>query len=125
MSDNHYSAESYGETAVADMAACEKANRVLQAAYPGHPWLIGVDHSAGAMHCRLMYGDQNAGNNGYGFLLHIATINAPDGEKKIMLAGGECLERCGLFRGKATDESASRAKEHGVDLGGIITKSRY
>lgn len=124
MSDMVYASESYGDSAVADMAACEKANRILQAAYPNHPWMIGTDASTGTLHCRLMYQGQQVGANGYGFLLRLSTVDGPDGERKIRAAGGECLERFALARTGATAESAIRAQQNGLDLTGIVTKSR-
>jgi hypothetical protein len=119
-----YDSESYGETATVDMIACEKASRVLQDAYPGHPWLIGVDHTAGALHARLMYNGQERSNNGWGFLLYLSTVVGADGDHKLRKAGGECLERFQLARGKATEESALRAIQNGLDLSNIIGKSK-
>jgi hypothetical protein len=103
-----------------------KYDRIFrQKAYPDHPWAIGVDHSAGAVHARLQYNGAHVTNNGYGFLLYLDTILGSDGEKKIKLAGGECLERFGLDRGRATDQSYHRAAQNGLDLSNIVTKSKH
>jgi hypothetical protein len=120
-----YDSESYSDTAVEDMAACKKVMTVLAAAYPDHPFMVGCDHFARVVHCRLMYDGQVPGNKGYGFLLYLTTIHSPDGDKRIRTAGGECLERFGLARGAATEQSAIRAMQHGINIDGIIEKSRY
>jgi hypothetical protein len=125
MSGVIYGSESHGDTEAVDMAACHKAMEVLQKAYPDHPWAIGCDHFAGMIHCRLQYNGAHVTNNGYGFMLRISTVQGSEGEKKLKMAGGECLERFGLARSRATDQSYHRAAQNGLDLGGIITKSRY
>lgn len=126
MSDNSlFHATSDGDTAPRDLIACEKAMRVLQQHYPDHPWLIGADQFAGMIHCRLLYNGQGVSNNGYGFMLRLSTIESADGERRLMQAGGECLERFNLAREHATAESALRAAEHGLDLTNIVTKSKH
>lgn len=97
---------------------------VLQKAYPEHPWLIGADHFAGMIHIRLQYNGADHSNNGYGFMLKLSTIMGAEGESKLRNAGGECLERFNLVRGKATDESALRAFQNGLDLSNIYIGSK-
>lgn len=122
MSDNFYDAEYSGDTAIQDELACNQAMRVLQQHYPNHPWLVGCDHFAGMVHCRLLYSGQKITNNGYGFMLKLSTIFGPDGDKRIVQAGGECLERFDLARNGATPESALRAYENGLDLSNLVTR---
>lgn len=120
MSNVTYEPEAYGPTAAADMIVCEKAMRVLQAAFPNHPWLIGADHGAGTVHIRLQYQGHNVTNSGYGFLLHMSSIMGADCEKKLRTAAGEILERFKLARDGATEQSAARALQNGLDLSCMV-----
>ena len=122
---NTYDSASYGATQTEDMQACHLAMTVLPKHYPDHPWLIGCEHFSGMIHCRLQYGTQEVSNNGHGFMLKLSTILGHDGEKRIMLAGGECLERYNLFRGAATEESEIRAMQNGLNLDNIVGKSKH
>lgn len=108
--------EHYGEQKAKDILLCHQVNAVLNKHYPGHPWLIGANHEAGTINVQLTYLDKHGkvGKMGnWGFLLHIAKVKTiPDLEKKVMLAGGELLERWQLARDKATDTSWQKAKEN-------------
>lgn len=121
-----FQVEGEGESAAADVTACHKVMTTLQRYYPDHPWMIGSDLFAGVIHARLMYnGSRPDDNKGYGFLLHLATVEGPGADEKIMRMGGECLERFNLKRDAANAESAVRAQDNGLNLDNIVTKSRH
>jgi hypothetical protein len=116
---------SYGDTAKADEALCKRVYDILDKAYPHHPWMIGVDHSAtvGMVVIQLAYGMPDLPelrNKSLGFLLRISTVEGPQGEYRVRHAGGEMLERFGLPACGACDESAIRALLHGMITEGRV-----
>lgn len=115
---------SRGETAMADEDVCRAVGEDLTKHYPGHLWFVGCNHEAGTVVIDLPY-EKPLHLRGYGMLLHIATILGAGGQKFVMRAGGELLERFGLRRGAASIESADAAKENGLDAGNAIMKSRH
>ena len=72
-----------------DQAACKRAIATLFKNYPGHDW--AVDVAGGVMNIR----NQNLSTN-YGWVQRMDEITPRDFDKKVMLAGGEILERFGL-----------------------------
>lgn len=102
--------ESYGEHDQADIALCKYVYEILQAAYPNHGWMVGANSEAGTCEIDLPY-DKPYHLRLYGYRLYISTIEAPDNVQRIRHAGGELLERFGLARRGATDETRMRAAE--------------
>lgn len=113
-----------GENRMADQDICIAVGEDLTQTYPGYFWNVGCNHEAGTVTVALAIPGE-AGNTTKGFLLHLSSIVGPDGQKKVRAAGGELLERWGLPRGRAPDDTIERALEHGLDRGGEIKKSRY
>lgn len=72
-----------------DQAACERAATTLFKKYPGHDWKVAID--GGCMKIWSM----NLSSN-YGWLQRMSEVTPRDFDKKIMLAGGEILERFGM-----------------------------
>lgn len=106
---------SSGETAMADAAICRAVGEELMQLYPRHRWAVQADTFAGVVNVRLLYsGGSKMGQ--FGYMLHMSTLMSGENmaRKAIMRAGGELLERYGLARSRATEESAMRAREHGL-----------
>lgn len=112
-----------GETAMADQDVCVAVGEDLTRHYPGHLWSVGCDHRAGTIVIDLPY-QKPAHLRNFAYLLHIPTILGPGGQAAVMRAGGELLERFGLARGAATDESGLLAKENGLIVDDAVTHSR-
>lgn len=111
--------DAHGASAAADIALCADVARTLEKFYPNHMWLVGADSFAGRVTVDLPYEKPVALKN-YGYLLHLSSIQAAGAEAKVMRAGGELLERFGLTRGAATENSHAYATEHGLDITGHI-----
>ena len=116
--------EAYGPHAMAERDLCIAVGEDLTKHYPGHPWMVGADLSAGTIAIRLGYDlPQHLAQKGY--LLHAATLMAPGGQQRVMQAGGEWLERLGLPRGSAAPGAAARAGENGLNIDASVLKSRH
>lgn len=106
----------HSEHDAADLAACKLVNDILIQHYPGHPWMVGVNHKAGTVHIELPYQDRIRTRFPYGFLLHLSSLRSEaEARRKVVWAGGELLERYGLPRGRATSDAWNIAAEHGLD----------
>jgi hypothetical protein len=116
--------ESYGPHAMAEQDLCIAVGEDLTKHYPGHPWMVGADLSAGTIAIRLGY-ELPPRLAPMGYLLHIATLMAPGGHQRVMQAGGEWLERLGLPRGPAASETLARAAENGLNTDASVLKSRH
>lgn len=72
----------------------------LHEAYPGHLWAVTCEGEKGIATVRNMI---LAGN--WGFVLKLGDIStASDWKKKVVMAGGELLERFKLSRGRANND---------------------
>ena len=111
MSD--YLAESDGPRAMAEQDLCIAVGEDLARQYPGHPWIVGVDLQAGSIVIDLGYEKPPAIRN-MAYLLHPQTLMGPNGQHRVMQAGGEILERFQLARGAADAESGLAAQENGL-----------
>ncbi len=110
-----------GDTAAADIALCYQISELLNKHYNGHPWMIGCNHEAGDLHIQLAYPSRIGKLGRHGYRIHITNIVNHDVlAKKVMLAGGELLERWGLERDQADEQSYAKAKEHGLIKEGAI-----
>lgn len=105
----------------ADLIVCHQVNEILQKHYPNHLWAVGCNHEAGTVHVELPYQTRIQTRFPFGFLLHVSSMkNADEMEKKVMLAGGELLERYKLKRGAATSQTRLLAKENGLNTDGAL-----
>ena len=93
---NGVAATSEEQTAL-DNAACKRAISVLYDNYPGHEWQ--VDLSSGVMNIR----NANLSTN-YGWVQRMDEVTPRNFDKKVMMAGGEILERFGMPSGKMNIE---------------------
>lgn len=109
---------------LADIEVCKRVSEILQKHFPGHLWLTGCDHKAGTVVIDLPYAKPMHLRE-MRFMLYISTCLGSDAEKHIMRAGGELLERFGLARGEAKQESYQQALEHGLNADAAILKSKY
>jgi hypothetical protein len=120
MSDPSVTVESYGPNAVAELEMSRNVCGVLEAEYPGHAWFVDSNKDAGTVTVQLMY--QQGGKTmrwKWGYLMHWPALEVRhELERKVKLAGGECLERCRLPRGVASIDAPVIAALHGLDLQG-------
>lgn len=116
--------DGYGRQQQAEEALCHMALVVLNRAYPGYDFLASTNFTAGVMNLDIVC-EKPLGLQGHGFLLHLSSIMGADGERKILNAGGEMLERFGLRRDRADAEWRTQARENGLDIGNIIRKSKH
>lgn len=102
---------------MADEDVCRAVGEDLTDVYPGHPWAVGCDHQAGTVVIDLAV-DKPPQLRTFAYMLHLSTILGPGGQKRVRQAGGELLERYGLPRARATDNSRAYARENGLDVSG-------
>lgn len=113
----------YGEDKLAEMDLGKKIMDRLIDLYPGHNWFVDVNRQAGVATVQLMYknAQQEVKLWKWGYLLHIKNIlDFEKLQEKVMLAGGEMLERYKLARGAATAESEILASLHGLDVSNSV-----
>jgi len=101
-----------------DLALANRMKDVLDAHYPGHMWLVRVQHKQGVAIIRnLSLRDRN-GLQGIGakmgMVRHIDQIR-PD-LKDVVRAGGELLERWGIPRGRFAEETGYYARPQFNDI---------
>lgn len=113
-----------GPTRMSDQDVCIAVGEDLTRAFPGYPWMVGANHEAGTLQIDLMI-DKPIGLERYGFLLHISTVLGAGGQKAVMRAGGELLERFGLRRGVAHEDTSEIARAHGLNTDDNRNKSRH
>lgn len=108
---------------MADQDVCIAVGEDLTQVYPGYMWKVGCNHDAGTVVIDVGV-PKPIGMENYGYMLHLSSVLGPGGQKRVRQAGGEMLERLGLRRGVAQADTHYRAVEHGLDLGGAVTKSK-
>jgi len=116
--------ESYGDKAAAEEALCHMALVVLNRHFPGYDFLASCNLQAGVLNLDVIC-EKPLKYRAHGFLLHLSSIMNTHGEKALRNAGGEMLERFGLRRDRADAEWRTQARENGLDVGNMITKSRH
>jgi hypothetical protein len=104
-----------GPNAMADQDLCQAIGEDLTRAYPGYLWCVGCDHGAGTV-CIDLGVPKPIGLENWAYLLFIETVIGPGGQKRVMRAGGELLERYGLRRTFAHTETPEIARGHGLIL---------
>jgi hypothetical protein len=109
---------------MADEDVCVAVGEDLTRAFPGYFWMVGCNHEAGTIQIDLP-GQKPIGMERWGMLLHISTVLGAGGQKAVMRAGGEMLERLGLRRGAAHADTNEIALAHGLDTGNAVLKSRH
>jgi hypothetical protein len=124
MSMDLYAAEGHGHQQRAEEGLCRLALMVLNRAYPGYDFIASCNFQAGVLNLDVIC-EKPIGLQGYGYLLHLPNVMNPDGERRIVNAGGEMLERFGLRRDRADAEWRMHARENGLDVGGAVLKSRH
>jgi hypothetical protein len=87
-------------------------------------WYVGCDHGAGTI-CIDLGVPKPIGLQGWAYMLFITTVLGPGGQKRVMQAGGEILERYGLRRTFAHSDTADIAAEHGLDRSNNKNKSKH
>lgn len=113
----------FGETRMADQDVCIAVGEDLTRHYPGYLWMVGVNHDAGTV-CIDIQCDKPIGLGQYGYMLYLSTVLGAGGQAAVMRAGGELLERFGLRRGIAHEDTDHIAREHGLDTSNNKNKSK-
>jgi hypothetical protein len=81
---------------LADITLAKQIADVLDRHYPGHMWAVNVDSVGGVATVKNL---RLSGN--WGFLLHIGDVySGSEFDKRVMMAGGELLERFKLHAGR-------------------------
>ena len=89
------------KVAALDFNTAKDMAEALHEAYPDHAWAVTCEGRTGLATVRNM---SLAGN--WGFVLHLKTLSsASDWKKKVIMAGGELLERFRLRRGAANQDA--------------------
>jgi len=89
------------KVAALDFNMAKDMAETLYEAYPDHAWAVTCEGKKGIATVRNM---SLAGN--WGFVLHLKTLSsASDWKKRIVMAGGELLERFRLRRGAANQDA--------------------
>jgi hypothetical protein len=80
---------------LADIDRAKAISEVLQRHYPGHHWAVNVNGEGGVATIKnfSLSGD-------WGFLLMLSAFSASELDKRVVMAGGELLERYNLSRGR-------------------------
>ena len=87
--------------AVLDFNTAKDMAEALHTAYPGHMWAVTCEGEKGVATVRNL-----ALSGEWGFVLHLKDIySASAWKQKIIMAGGELLERFKLRRGLADQEA--------------------
>jgi hypothetical protein len=88
-----------------DIELAKRMADLLHDKYPGHPWMVWVDSVQGVAVVR------HVGQELYeklGFVLHLNKLDP--GLKRVVMAGGELLERMNVMRGKFRPEDFTTAR---------------
>lgn len=86
---------------LADIGIAKQIADVLDRHYPGHMWAVNVDSFGGIATVKNL---RLSGN--WGFVLKLVdTFSGSELDRRIMLAGGELLERYRLHRGAFNQNS--------------------
>jgi hypothetical protein len=111
--------------AMSDIDVCRAVGEDLTAHYPGYPWMVGCNHEKSVGRVVIDLGvTKPVGMENYAYALYLPTVLGPGGQKRVLEAGGELLERFGLKRGAAAEDHRQRARENGLDLGGAVHTKR-
>ena len=113
-----------GEKQMADEDVCIAVGEDLMQRYPGYPWSVGCNHEAGTVVIDLMI-DKPPHLRNYGYQLYLSTVLGAGGQKAVMRAGGELLERFGLRRTWAHPDTPDIAREHGLIIDHNKNKSKH
>lgn len=113
-----------GEHIMAEEDLCRAVGEDLSRAYPGYPWMVGCSLQAGTVVINLPEPWKPLKYRNHGILLHMGSLMGPGGQKKVLFAGGEMLERMGLPRSAAPQDAGQRAKENGLDVANAVIKSK-
>ena len=119
---HHWS--SHGEKAAEDMATAGAVMAELNKHYPGHQWYVEANAEAGVVTIKLLYEAVRGRTSSWGCLIHLTTMANISWQKKVMMVGGELLERWNLKRGAYREGDKLRAKENGIITNNAILKSR-
>jgi hypothetical protein len=124
MSNMDYATHSTGEHAMAEEDLCRAVGEDLQRAYANYPWMVGCNVAAGTVVINLPEPWKPLKYRNYGILLHMGSLMGPGGQKKVLYAGGELLERMGLPREAAPANAGQKAKENGMDVANAVGNSK-
>lgn len=91
------------DLAIMDFNTAKEMAETLHTAYPGHMWAVTCEGDKGVASVRNL-----ALSGEWGFILKLSDMySSSDWKKKVIMAGGELLERFKLRRGLADQEAIS------------------
>lgn len=102
---------------LADLEIAKQMTVVLDKHYPGHMWAVNVDSAGGVATVKNF---RLSGQ--WGFVLKLGvTYSGSEFDRRVMLAGGELLERYKLHRGRFHEREYSQlpvnaGRQHEVSL---------
>ncbi len=86
-----------------DRMMVTQAMRVLKKHYPGYRWALGVDSEGG-----ILYVKNLDVSTLWGYVIHLESLKGDPNLKRVVMAGGEILERANQVRGKETDNPTTK-----------------
>jgi hypothetical protein len=90
-----------------DILMAKHMAETLHKAYPGHMWAVSCDGKIGFADVRNM---TLSGSHGFRIRLD-HTYSASDFDRRVLMAGGEILERYRLARGRASEQQYGDLKQ--------------
>lgn len=77
-----------------DMALAKRIGETLERHYPGHPWMVEVNHDQGVVYLSIpIVMPRNRK-----WVIHIDRLHADPGLRTVVMAGGEIMERYDIQR---------------------------
>lgn len=113
MAEDFHFEHTTGTPRMADEDLCKAVLEDIARHYPGHPWMVTADVQAGSVAIDLGY-EKPLHLRGFAHLLFAGTLMGPGGQKAVMRAAGELLERFGVARGPGASDTAKAAAENGL-----------
>lgn len=110
--------EAENKNDLADIELCRDIAKVLLTHYPGHLWHVGVDSNPNVrmVDIKLAYPDRLGVLPKFGYKMMIDNATS----HRIMMAGGELLERYRLARARATPYAHIDVINNGLDRAGEV-----
>jgi hypothetical protein len=93
----------YHKVEACDEVMAKNVAEDLHAHYPGHMWAVHVDSEGGVVN---IFNLRISGQWGMRLFYRDLALYDSEAKRKVLMAGGELLERAKMVRGRATGELA-------------------
>lgn len=77
-----------------DMALAKRIGQTLEMHYPGHPWMVEVNHDQGVVYLSIPI----VMPRGRKWVIHIDRLATDPALRQVVMAGGEIMERYNIAR---------------------------